>query len=242
MKSLLLLACLVAAMICPSGCNNTIESPTQLAQEANAAERKAAATAVAWSLKELDKVPLAGQPAANEVANLLQKGSTAAVAYLASPAAKTTADNVNTYLKDLLFASIPAPIVLALDTAATILDKLGVEPDKMIEQAALDTLTAFASGVGDGVAQFRAGKIPAAAPAAPVTTRAFRFWLHAMPKPKSGAENPPSGKGNPADSASEYVPPDNLLGRTYVQPHREPSWFNIISPVASLSSAGQRGK
>jgi hypothetical protein len=165
------------------GCNATSETPAQLAADVNAKDRAAAAKAAAWALGVLDKAPLVGQPAADEVAKLLQKGSTAAVAYLASPAARTTADNVNTYLKDLLYVSIPAPVIAIVDVAAGILDKVGIDPTAMVTQQELDTLTAFAAGIGDGVAQWRAGKIPAAAPAAPNTVRAMRFWLHADATP-----------------------------------------------------------
>ena len=168
-----ILVWVIGVVLACCGCTPSIPSPTELATEVNGKERLAARDATAWGLRQCDRV---GHSLAVGTADVLSIGAVKGIAYLQGDGAKQLAGKVNEYLTDLVIVALPPGATIAIDAAATILDRVGVDPAALLTQAELDTLTAFLQGISDGVALWRAGKAPDTQPAATRAIGAPRWF------------------------------------------------------------------
>lgn len=143
--------------------------------------RRDTGIAAAWGLARLNDV---SSKSAAAIAKGIQHNAVIAVAFLATPAAETTAQKLNTLLLDFLLKDIPIP------GAAPIVDAVGIILDatvgplaRTLTQAELKLLSAAISGLEDAAYAFQTDKIaPKDIPQAIVlakNTRAPRFWLKA---------------------------------------------------------------
>jgi hypothetical protein len=149
--------------------------PSAITQGIMDKAEKAAASASAWSLYELNRL---NHTAAVDSAIALKNNTAFAVLFLTNPITQFTAMEVNKYLIQILIKDINPLIGTGIDAATIILDDVLGASTGVLTTVELDLLASFVRGLGAGADQFLTGQ-PASKPEAiKRLTKNPRFWLY----------------------------------------------------------------